>query len=82
MFTEHLKEKDSASTFIFLANCHLLKGRETIFNNIQNVEKFTRKTNSSRERYEEQWHWKGMGKLKGKVAVISNKDRVSNVRSY
>lgn len=65
VFTEQLKEKDSASIFIILANCHLLKGRKTIFENIQYVEKFTRKTNSSRERCKEQWHWKCMGKLKG-----------------
>lgn len=45
LFTEHLKKEDSASNFIFLASYLLLKVREKkIFENLQNVGKFTWKT--------------------------------------
>lgn len=32
-----------------------------------------------REHYKEQWHWNCPGRLERKVAMISNKDRVSDI---
>lgn len=43
MFTEHLKKKDFATSYFFLQTTFLKAGKK-IFENLQNVEKFTRKT--------------------------------------
>lgn len=79
MSTKHLKEKDSASKFIFLANYFPLKGRKKYLQTYKIRE--IHQEDRSREHYKEQWHWNCIEKLKEKVAMISNRDRVSDIES-